>query len=83
MGCEVGQCKTSTPQDIFIVTPSLEGWPTKAKHAPSPHEVRLTQLDTNSVFFLMSWVVTNVHEVVYRSSERNTVLIKQIFSKAW
>ena len=30
--------------------PSLEGWPTKAKEAPSPHEVRLTSLDTNPVF---------------------------------
>ena len=30
--------------------PSLEGWPTKGKEAPSPHEVRLTPLDTNSVF---------------------------------
>ena len=30
--------------------PSLEGWPTKAKEAPSPHAVRLTPLDTNPVF---------------------------------
>ena len=30
--------------------PSLEGWPTKAKEAPSPHEVRMSPLDTNSVF---------------------------------
>ena len=29
------------------MTPSLEGWPTKAKEEPSPHEVRLTPLDTN------------------------------------
>ena len=28
------------------MTPSLVGWPTKAKEAPSPHEVRLTLLDT-------------------------------------
>ena len=41
MGCEAGQCKTSTPQGIFIVTPALEGWPTKAKEAPSLHEARL------------------------------------------
>ena len=34
----------------FIVIPSLEGWPTKAKDAPSSHEVRLTLLDTNPVF---------------------------------
>ena len=29
------------------MTPSLEGWATKAKEAPSPHEVRLAPLDTN------------------------------------
>ena len=32
------------------MTPSLEGWLTKAKEAPSPHEVRLAALDTNPVF---------------------------------
>ena len=32
------------------MTPSLEGWPTKAKEAHSPHEVRLAPLDTNPVF---------------------------------
>ena len=32
------------------MTPSLEGWPTKAKEAPSPDEVRLAPLDTNPVF---------------------------------
>ena len=32
------------------MTPSLEGLPTKAKEAPSPHEVRLVPLDTNPVF---------------------------------
>ena len=30
--------------------PSLERWRTKAKEAPSPHEVRPTPLDTNPVF---------------------------------
>ena len=51
MGCKAGRCnKTSTPQGI--VTPSLEGWPTKAKEAPSAHEVRLTLLDTNPVFLM-------------------------------
>ena len=50
MRCKVGRCKTSTPKGIFIVTPPLEGWPTKAKEAPSPHKVRLTPLDTNPVF---------------------------------
>ena len=49
MGCEAGRCKTSTPQGIFIVTPSLEWSPTKAKEALSPHEVRLAPLDTNPV----------------------------------
>ena len=32
------------------MTPSLEGSPTKAKEAPSPHEVRISPLDTNPVF---------------------------------
>ena len=32
------------------MTPSLERLPTKAKEAPSPHEVRLAPLDTNPVF---------------------------------
>ena len=42
--------KTSTPQGIFIVTPSLQELQTKAKMAPSPHEVRLILLSFNSVF---------------------------------
>ena len=50
MGCRAGQCKTSTPKGIFIVTPELEGSPTKAKEAPFPHEVRLALLETNLVF---------------------------------
>ena len=32
------------------MTPSLEGWPIKAKEAHSPLEVRLAPLDTNPVF---------------------------------
>ena len=32
------------------MTPSLEGWPTKAKEEPSANEVRLAPLDTNPVF---------------------------------
>ena len=32
------------------MTPSLEGWPTRAKEAPSPHEVRLATLDTDPLF---------------------------------
>ena len=50
MGRKAGQCKTSTPYDIFIMTPSLERLPTKANEATSPYEVRLAQLDTNPVF---------------------------------
>ena len=37
------------PQGPFIVTPSLEQWPTKAKEATS-RWTPLTQLDTNPVF---------------------------------
>ena len=32
------------------MTPSLEGWSTKTKETPSPHEVKLTLQDTNLVF---------------------------------
>ena len=32
------------------MTPPLERWPTKAKEAPFPHEVRLALLYTNPVF---------------------------------
>ena len=41
MGCEAG---------TFIVTSTLEGCSTKAKEVTSPHEVRLTLLNTNPVF---------------------------------
>ena len=48
MGCEAGRCKKApTPRGIFIVIPSVEGWPTKSKEATSPDEVRLTPLDAN------------------------------------
>ena len=50
MGCEAGRCKTLPYMAFFIVTPSLEGWPTEAKEPPCLHEVRLTPLDTNPVF---------------------------------
>ena len=33
--------------------PSVEGWPTKAKEALSPHEVRLIPLDTSPVFLCL------------------------------
>ena len=51
MECEAGRCsETSTSCGIFVVTPSLEKLPFMAKDAPSPHEVRLALLDTNTVF---------------------------------
>ena len=45
MECEAG---------IFIVTPTLEGWSTKAKKVNSRHEGRLTALDTNPLFQCLS-----------------------------
>ena len=60
MGCKAGQCNnTSTPQGIFILIPSLEGWATKAEEAPSPHEARRTPLDTNPVFQRLGENITN------------------------
>ena len=32
------------------MTPTLQGSTTKAKEAPSPHEVRMAVLETNPVF---------------------------------
>ena len=53
MGCKAVWCnKISIPYviGIFIVTPLVEGWPTKVKESPSPLKVKRTLLDTNSVF---------------------------------
>ena len=40
----------SMSQDVFIVIPFLEGWPTKIKETTPPHEVRLIPLDINPAF---------------------------------
>ena len=51
MGCEAGRYDEISPiKGIFFMKQSLKGWLTKAKEAPSPHEVRLTPLETNPVF---------------------------------
>ena len=47
------------------MTPSLEGWPTKAKEARSPHEVRPALLDTDPVY----------QYVQINSSEPNIMLL--------
>ena len=44
------------------MTPSLEGWPTKAKEALSPDEVRLAPLDTNPVFQSLGEVTKQVQK---------------------
>ena len=36
--------------NVKHLTPSLKGWTTNDKGAPSPHEERLVLLDTNPVF---------------------------------
>ena len=43
------------------MTPTLKGWPTKAKEAPSPHEVRLALLDMNPVFYFPGDKVATGH----------------------
>ena len=48
------------------MTPSLEGWPTKAKEAPSPHEVKLSPLDTNPVFQCLGEDNTHVPMPVFQ-----------------
>ena len=56
------------------MTPSLEGWSTKAKETPSPHEVRLAPLDTNLVFQSLeekSQSLQNLGEINKSRSKRN------------
>ena len=60
--------KTSIPQGIFIMIPSLEGWPTKAKEAPSPHEVKLILLDTNPVFQCLGEVKIKIKVIYFKIS---------------
>ena len=44
-------CSNGTTLRKSLRNPSsLEGWLTKAKDAPSPHEIRLTLLDTNQYY---------------------------------
>ena len=44
------------------MTPSLEGWPTKVKEAPSPHEIKLAPLDTNPVFQCIAELFSNLDQ---------------------
>ena len=52
--------------------PSLEGLPTKAKEAPSPHEVRLAPLDTNPEFhslgvdIIIKWILSSLVQKIAR-----------------
>ena len=50
------------------MTPSLEGLPTKAKVAPSSHEVRMALLDTNPVFQCLGEGTTNILEKMMKIS---------------
>ena len=61
MGCKIGKCnKTSTPENTFIMTPSLEGWPTKAKEELSHYEVILALQGTNAVCQVFQYQMSNV-----------------------
>ena len=67
MGCEAGRYKTSTPSDIFIVTPSLDGLPTKAKDAPSPPGSKTGPAGEPSIsifqgmyLLLVIWIAVNI-----------------------
>ena len=45
------------------MTASLEGWPTEAKEAASPHEVRLAPLDTNLSNYATKTDIKNISHV--------------------
>ena len=67
------------------MTPSLERLSTKAKEAPSPHEVRLALLDTNPIFqclrelsiqlpFIIFYVVSERHIAATCSVQTTSVM---------
>ena len=61
MGCKIGICnKTSTPKNTFIMTPSLEGWPTKAKEELSHYEIILALQGTNAVCQVFQYQMSKV-----------------------
>ena len=70
------------------MTPSLEVLPTKAKEAPSPHEVRLAPLGTNSVFQSLgeanklSLTGSKTKSVIFKPKNRTITLGSQ-FSNQW
>ena len=47
----------------------LEEWLTKAKEAPSPHEVRLNLLDTNPVFQCLGEKFRNIARILQEYSK--------------
>ena len=53
------------------MTPSLEEWPTKAKEAPSPHEVRLVPLDISTTKYY-STLYTNYNTIIISSAKFTT-----------
>ena len=46
------------------MTPSLKWWPTKAKEALSPHEVKLAPLDTKFFKVLGMIIIINTKEEI-------------------
>ena len=75
MRCEAGRRnKTSTPYGIFIVTITR-------RVAFSPHEVRLTPLDTNPVFLCLGdsniWNTTTTYEIHYVSGTTTYEILQQ------
>ena len=59
------------------MTPSLEGLPTKAKEAPSPHEVRLTPLDTNPIFQCLEINMLYISKFIFANKANNLQINKQ------
>ena len=61
--------------------PSLEGWPTKAKEAPSPQEVRLAPLDTNPIFQCLGGNISvftkKIRLLKFNSIKKYLLLLKQ------
>ena len=59
------------------MTPALEGLPTKAKEEPSPHEVRLTPLDTNPIFQSLGINLLYISKFIFANKAKNLQINKQ------
>ena len=81
---KAGQCsKTSTLYGIFIVTPSLEGWPIKAKEVPSLHENAFCLLKKKCGISFASLTNISLRQVQVKSSLMEWIIRMKGYHLLW